>query len=385
MTDTKANSQLLKSTFQNDDGPGLIGALNNIDDDWRTKPMSSARLASIWGFIESGLWSSNAGGRVWSADYSMLDTCNANGKPNCAAALRANGAVPTTQGCAFDVVGVVNTDIKDGYNSDNGQLLIKGLESLPASENWKVDGMSTRRLAVVWGKVESVKWSTGIGGRRWTEGDTILDVCIKNGKSNCEGALRRVGCVTTQGRKQAAKAAEAKALAVEESSATPPPAPEPERAKWSSVKRRTLDRNETSTDIKVAADELANALQGIVSGHIGDIPGILTSLKSATLSFGWGSEKSETKQNLVEFENDTFVQMVLNKEESSKKGSMCFGSARTHTLRVYGELSTMKAENGAARQVCEALMSSNAGDLCTTLTEMHIFKNSPPASGDGEG
>ena len=51
-----------------------------------------------------------------------------------------------------------------------------------------------------------------------------------------------------------------------------------------------------------------------------------------------------------------------------------FGSAQTHTFRVYGELSTMKAENDAARQLCEELMSSNADDLRNALTEMHLFK-----------
>ena len=95
---------------------------------------------------------------------------------------------------------------------------------------------------------------------------------------------------------------------------------EKEKAKWSRIKRDTLDINETATDIKVAVDKLASVLQTVISGYIGDIPGILRSLKSAALSFGWGSKNSETKKNLVEFENDTFVQMSSTKRRPRRRG-----------------------------------------------------------------
>jgi hypothetical protein len=52
------------------------------------------------------------------------------------------------------------------------------------------------------------------------------------------------------------------------------------------------------TRTKVATGGLVNALQGIIRGYVGDVPGILNALKSATLAFGWGSKNAGTKKHL---------------------------------------------------------------------------------------
>ena len=144
-------------------------------------------------------------------------------------------------------------------------------------------------------------------------------------------------------------------------------------AKWSRIARDALDVCESSTDIKVAVGDLVVAVETAVKGYIGDVPGILSALRSATISFGWGSKDSTTSKQLVQFESSVFMQLTLTKEDTSKKVSM-FGSAVTHTLRIRGQLVTMKAENDAAHHKCEDMMQGNADDLSAALEAMHIFK-----------